>query len=202
MKSSTPQNEPKLQPPGAGIPFLHRIILSTFVVPLISKRTPPEQSRRNYEKLVQKLIEKISAVPAELRNQKVLVKPMRGLEDSSRYWSLNGVMEHLIIVSQGIEGGILSLASGKVPDRKADTAAVKPKHPDRDYLEEFRTYAPTLMQRIDEQLNKPGMNFDSPLKFSHPWFGPLTAKQWYWLLPTHEGIHYTQVKEILKGLKQ
>lgn len=88
-----------------------------------------------------------------------------------------------------------------MPEGEADTAKVKPKHMEQDALEEFKAYAPGLMARLDESLAKPGMDFHSPLRFRHPWFGPFTARQWYWLLGTHQGIHYRQAKRRWNGLK-
>ncbi|NDF16075.1 hypothetical protein EB061_12280, partial [bacterium] len=140
------------------------------------------------------------SVPADRRSVRVLVPSQPGLEDSSRYWSLNGVLEHLMIVSRSAEEIILSLASGNIPSGKADTAAVKPTGRDGDRLAEYREYAPGCLARIDARLSEPGMNADSLLTFRHPWFGEITAHQWYWLSATHLAIHYRQSKAIVKGL--
>lgn len=193
-------SEPKLQAPGAGLPFPQRMALKFWFGPIVSKRTPREKARTNYEALVQKLIREVSKISPDSRKKKILVKPLRGLEDSSRYWSLNDLLEHLLIVSRATEAAILSLSAGKVPTGKADVAAVKPHGLQQDLLQEFAAYAPTLIQKLDEQLSKPGMDFSSPLQYTHPWFGPFTARQWYWLLGAHLGIHYTQAKEIIKQL--
>lgn len=191
--------EPKLQAPGAGLPFSQRIFLKWITGPILSKRKSPAECRADYERLVDKFIQKASQVPAELRATRVLVEPMAGLEDSSRFWSLSGVAEHLLIVSRGMESIILSLSAGKIPGVKADVAAVKPRHQE-DSLGEYVNYAPALMKRIDDRLAEPGMNFHSPLKFVHPWFGGITARQWYWLLSAHQGIHYRQAKSIIEKL--
>jgi len=200
MKQNTEPTEPKLQPPGAGLPLIQRLMLRFFVGPVVSKRVPPAVSRARYESLNRKLIDRIAEIPAEKRAIRVLVDPMAGLEDSSRYWSLNGILEHLLIVSSSIEGVILSLSAGQIPDGKADTATVKPKNPTQDALPEFLERAPAFMKRLDERLAQPGMNLDSPLRFEHPWFGPMKARQWYWLLERHQVIHYQQAKRIIQGL--
>jgi hypothetical protein len=125
---------------------------------------------------------------------------MPGLEDSSRYWSLNEVLEHLLIVSRRMELVILELAAGRIPQGVADTAKVKPSHPDQSSLPEFIEYAPNLMKSLDEKLAGPNFDFDSALKYGHPWFGKITAKQWYWLLAGHHAIHLGQVNAILKKI--
>lgn len=190
--------EPKLQPPGAGLPLVQTVFLRLLVGPILSKLTPAKDNRKRYERLVSKIIERVSAVPEEKRKVKVLVDPIPGLEDSSRYWSLNEVLEHLLIVSKRMEFVILELSSGRVPDEVADTAKVKPSHADQSSLPEFREYAPELMKRIDQKLV--GLNFDSELKYLHPWFGKMSAKQWYWLLAGHHAIHYGQIKSIIKKM--
>ncbi len=196
--------EPKLQPPGAGLPLLQRLFIRLIAGPILSKVNTPAENRIRYERLVQKIIELVSSVPVEKRSLKVLVDPIPGLEDSSRYWSLNEVLEHLLIVSKRMEFVILELSAGRIPQGEADTANVKPSHPDQSSLPEFVEYAPNLMKRIDqriiEKLDDSKFNFDSALKYRHPWFGEITAKQWYWLLAGHHAIHLGQAKAVLKKL--
>ncbi len=193
-------NEPKLDAPGAGLPLLQRVLLRGVVGPFVSKIVPLEESRRTYEELTAKIIALIEKTPADQRAIKVLVPPQMGLEDSSRYWSLNGLCEHLLLVSRGIEGAILLISQGQVPPIEANVAAMKPKQTAQEIFNEFKAYAPGLMSRIDSATSGGGMNIHSKTKFRHPWFGNLTARQWYWVLGTHQGIHYRQAKAIAKGL--
>lgn len=198
--TETKETPPKLQPPGAGLPFTQRIFLKFWLGPFVSKRVPREQCRRTYEVFTHKIIHIVTNTPPEKRNIKMLIPPQPGLEDSSRYWSLNDTLEHLLIVSRGIEGIIVSLAGEKKPQGKVDTALVKPTKSDQDFLAEFQTYAPELMKRIDLKINQPGMSYDAQMLFEHPWFGGINLRQYYWLLGSHQGIHYKQVKEITKRL--
>ncbi len=88
------QIEPKLQAPGAGLPFIQRIALRYFIGPLQSKKTPWHVSKISYEKLTSKILNTAESIPAEKRKIKVLVYPIIGLEDSSRYWSVDMLLEH------------------------------------------------------------------------------------------------------------
>lgn len=182
------------------MPLAQRILLRLVIGPFSSKLKSPAQTRRDYERMVAKLIDRVSAVSEEARRVPVLVDPMPGLEDSSRYWSLNGVLEHLMIVSRSVEAVILSLSEGTLPDAKADIAKLKPRSLDQDRLAEYAAYAPGLLDRLDRELAKPGRDLASPLKFHHPWFGGFKARQWYWLLGVHQAIHGRQAKEITRGL--
>lgn len=197
MKNTTP---PALDKPGAGLPLAQMIAIRAWFGPFVSRLTPLVECRATYERVIGKLLEKVSAIPAAERGTRVLVDPINGLEDSSRYWSLNEVLEHLLIVTRGTENVILSLSAGKIPPGVADTAKVKPRGANQDTLEEFRAYAPGALARIDDAVKAPGMNLESPLRFRHPWFGPLTARQWYWLASSHVGVHYRQAKGIIAGL--
>lgn len=194
-------SSPQLAPPGAGLPWPQLLFLRFWMGPVTARRTPRAQTRERYELLTQKIISLVSATPVEARRIRVLVDPIAGLEDSSRHWSLNGVLEHLLIVSKNIEDVILTLSSGSMPAGVADTARVKPQNMVEDRLADFVDYAPELIQRLDRKLAEPSRNFESPLKFRHPWFGGFTAKQWYWLLAGHQAIHYQQVKGITQKLK-
>lgn len=198
---STLKPTPKLALPGAGLPLLQRLYLRFWVGPVTSKRIARSESRKSYEIITKKIIEIVTNVRAELRNQRVLVDPIFGLEDSSRFWSLNEVLEHLIMVSRNIEAVIIALSSGVIPNVKVDIAKFKPIDSEQDRLPEFINFAPELVARIDEKFAQPNINIHSHLKLSHPWFGPFTASQWYWLLSSHQGIHYKQIKGIIAGLQ-
>lgn len=193
--------KPKLAPPGAGLPLLQRLALRYWYGPVVSRRAKRSEIQLHYERLCTKLIGLVESVPAADRGTRILVPPQAALEDSSRYWSLNGVLEHLLIVNSAIEECILSLAAGKVPQKKADIAAVKPSESKGDQLGLFRDQAPGYLARINQKLAEPGRDADSALVFDHPWFGPLTAHQWYWLTASHLGIHYKQARQIVRGLQ-
>src|ERR1700722_8136809 len=95
--------KPQLQPPGAGLPRPQRLIIKLIMGPFVSRWTPKAKSQERYELLTKKIIEIVSVVPLEKRRIPFLVNPIMGLEDSSRFWSLNELMEHLLLVARNIE---------------------------------------------------------------------------------------------------
>lgn len=194
------QNEPRLQAPGAGLPFIELFVLKYWVGPFVSKSAKLNEIKTQYESINQKIINMVSKIDSDKRNQRVLVDHIQGIEDSSRFWSINGTLEHLMIVAKSISPVILELAQNKMPQGEAKIEMVKPKHHDQDALIEFQTYGANLLMDLAQKLLAPGMDINSALKFRHPWFGPITAKQWYWLLNTHQLIHYKQIKTIIKNL--
>jgi hypothetical protein len=201
-KPAAKGSEPRLQRPGAGLPLVERLKARYWVGPVLSKRGKPSQSRAQYEKTARKLIARVAKVPADARKRKVLVPRLPGMEDSSRYWSVNGVLEHLLVFNRLVERVILSLAAGKPPREEFDVAKMKPGHGTHDPIADFMAIAPDLLRRVDERLRDPGMNFNNTvMKHPHPWYGPLTSKQWYWLVAQHQDLHYQQLKAVIAGLR-
>jgi uncharacterized damage-inducible protein DinB len=138
-----------------------------------------------------------SVSPDNLSKQ-VLIPRLPGLEDSSRYWSVAMTVQHLVIVNQQIMQVVVSLSNGQVPSRTASTAAVKPS-PDvaadavsRQYEELMRTMVETLRETDTQRF--------PDAKYAHPWFGPLSAREWLLFVPFHQRVHYGQIKEIMRRI--
>ena len=123
----------------------------------------------------------------------VLVRRVRGMEDSSRCWSPYMIMRHLVMVDKGLLGMILLLSSGKSINRKVSPADVKPS-PDAgpEVMEEFRE----LLTRWQETLAGIG-GLRGRSRHVHPWFGSLDAHGWLALAAVHHGIHRKQMERVL-----
>lgn len=198
VSSQNDKNEPKLDVPGAGIPFYQRLFLRFFVKPLIANRSTWENSKLDFEKIHTKIYRELQNLSDEQLNHRILVPPMIGLEDSSRFWSVAMSIEHLGIVGRQIFQLIQLMTHGQVPNRKADTATVKPlgKLSAQAAKDDFLKYCSQDFALLNSQIGDP----KSPILFSHPWFGKMNAKQWYWLLSTHAVIHLKQIREIKSRL--
>ncbi|HRK08013.1 MAG TPA: hypothetical protein PLZ57_09620 [Pseudobdellovibrionaceae bacterium] len=214
MKSSQPQSTsssssrhstdssitPQLAPPGAGLPWPQRILLRYALGPLVSTRADWDESLEKLARRHAKIAEEWALIQPEDRGRRVLVPSQPGLEDSSRYWSAEMVLEHLWIVGSRIEGAALELSQGRVPHGVVDTAQVKPM----GRVDE--TNVTDWMQRLDEWMklattrlkDVPHPSRKSKATLTHPWFGEFRASQWVWLLGEHHGIHLRQ----LRGIRQ
>src|SRR3954452_1749768 len=117
--------EPKLGAPGAGLPPLE-----LFIGRLLFARRRRNGSREAFNSRLQferrTIRELIQGCSPEAAARRVLIKRVRGLEDSSRYWSIWMTLDHLRIVNLQISKTIESLAKGIVPPGKASTATIKP----------------------------------------------------------------------------
>jgi len=93
--------EPQLAPPGAGLPRIEQLIARVLFA-----RRRRNGSReafnahfRNEHELIRKMVE---ACSRDSGARRVLIQRVRGLEDSSRYWSVWMTLDHLRIVNSQI----------------------------------------------------------------------------------------------------
>ncbi len=191
---------PKLDAPGAGIPFPARLFLRFWLNPFVAGKEDPARSRHRFDRLHEKIREVYLSIPEAQRTARVLVRPIRGLEDSSRFWSAAMVLEHLEIVGSGIGEIIVSLSNEIVPDLKPDTAAVKPlgSRSGEEALLAYEKLQKNLMPSVESRIG----NLSAKARLDHPWFGPFTARKWYWLLGIHAGIHLDQIQQIRNELSK
>lgn len=197
--NTTPAPPPKLAPPGAGIPLPQRLVLKFVVRPLVIRRTPWEVSLKRFTRLHQKLKQEWAALDDATLTTPALVPPQRGLEDSSRYWSIALTARHLTIVGELMEKVIIELSHGRVFDKKVGTADVKPEtdHNSRSSIEEYVKFADGVVERLTRSVG----DQESPLVHEHPWFGDLRARDWLWVLAIHTSLHLRQIREIKKALR-
>lgn len=198
LQKNTTTQEPVLAPPGAGIPLPQKIMMRFFVKPFVAGRTPWEVSEANFHKINKKILSVMEGLTESQLETRILVPPQLGLEDSSRYWSIKMVLEHLLIVSGQVMYLIPELSKGIVPNEEADIAKMKPKN--ELSLETTVQKFKKLISTDFDQLNAAITSHSASAKFYHPWFGDMTAKQWYWLLAMHHGLHLKQIREIKKRL--
>jgi DinB superfamily len=128
-------------------------------------------------------------------SKRVLIERPRGLEDSSRYWSVWMTLDHLRIVHHAFIGVLESLANERMPEGKASTAAVKPdENVSAAVMIDYEDSCHALLATIDRI-----KNFKTRTQYPHPWFGPMDAHGWLALSGGHMAIHRTQIDRILKG---
>ena len=189
---------PKLAPPGAGIPWPQKMLLRFIIGPFVAGRTDWSISEDRFNKLTDKILKEIEGLNEPALSKKVLIPPQRGLEDSSRYWSIAMALEHLVIVGNAMSYAIKELTSNRIPLDKADTAKVKPLGvmSAENSVHEFKKFSCADYKKLFLSLD----DLNSKLKFEHPWFGMLNAKQWFWVLSIHHRIHLIQIREIKKSL--
>lgn len=189
--------DPQLAPPGAGLPTLE-LWAARLLFAL-------ERMRGNREAFVAKFKQERAAIralvdscPEAQRGERVLITRLRGLEDSSRNWSVWMTLDHLRITNSALMRVVTELTQGRVPQRKASTAAVKPSATvTADVEAAYENSCDGVLAVLAEK-----QDLKTEQRFAHPWFGPLDALGWAAIAGTHMGIHRTQIQSILLGLSR
>jgi hypothetical protein len=185
----------KLQPPGAGIPWLERA-LSRIGIWLLCQRLTREAASRWLVEEGQRMLILARALPPEQAARQVLIPRVWGIEDSSRNWSVLMTLDHLVIVNTEIASIIERLAAGETWEQRLSTADVKPR-PDQDggAVERFEECLDEYPRRVAALAG-----LRTRAKHRHPWFGPLNAHEWHCLAAGHQRIHRRQVECIMQRL--
>ena len=189
-------SEPQLAPPGAGLPK-PELAIARLIFAWQRRKGNRDTFNRKFQHergLVRALVQRCDDAMA---SQHVLIERVRGLEDSSRYWSVWMTLDHLRIIHGVVARTIETLARGAVPQGKVSTANVKP-NPDvtAAVVGEYEKSCEHLLATVAAI---PDLN--TAARHTHPWFGSLNAAGWHALAGTHLAIHRVQIERILAGLK-
>jgi hypothetical protein len=194
MKQEHP-SIPQLAAPGAGLPKIERFV-ANLMIRWKAARTGREKATAMFEAERSAILHLLDGLDAAALTRPVLINRLPGLEDSSRYWSLLMVVDHLRIVNRNIARVIASLGAGRLPEGEASIAAVKP--------------SPQVTQAVIDEFDQGCHDFASAvaavkdlkttLLFTHPWFGPMNAATWHFMIAFHMQLHHRQMNRILDGL--
>lgn len=187
---------PKLAPPGAGLPKMELLVAR-----LQFAWGRARGDRHSFDVAFQRERERVrgfvEGLDADSAVRRVLIERVRGLEDSSRYWSAWMTLDHLRIIHLGIARTIGALAKGVVPPGKASTAAVKPSpEVTAEVVAAYEKSCDDLRATVAgvKELN-------TSARYAHPWFGPLDAAGWHAMAAGHLRIHRQQIERIVEGLR-
>src|ERR1700730_4414864 len=180
-----------LQPPGAGLPAFEVAWLRVYFR-LACGVTSQNAAMQRFKLEGEKIVSLARSVPATQGTVRVLIDRITGIEDSSRYWSVFMVLDHLRIVDEGITRIIEDLSNDRPFAREVRFEGVKPGFDagpnvlDR-FVKSVAAYEATV-----NRLGKLGRRVRHP----HPWFGPMTAHDWHCLAGIHHGVHRRQIERI------
>jgi hypothetical protein len=193
--------KPITERPGAGLPFLEGLVLRYWIFPRLVKQLGRDGSHRLWTHESEKVLRLVESVPSERVVVPVLIHRLRGLEDSSRCWSILQTLEHVDTVSRLMVQTARSLEQGVVPSGTVSTADVKPQS--GWHASDWKTRWQQLSQDIGQALSshdyvEAKTNQGSQLRYEHPWFGPLTSVEWRALVSLHLRIHRQQIEAIAR----
>ena len=189
-------NTTQLAPPGAGLPTLERWFSRSLLLALrrfLSKDALTRWLLRETETL----LALAASLPEPLASQPVVIPRVTGLEDSSRGWSANMVVHHLVIVDSGIRQLAEALASDSVFERELRIAEVKP---DAAAGGEQHAMLRTAVDDYTRLIDSLG-DLRSTRCHAHPWFGQLDLRGWHALAAMHSMAHRRQMQHIVARQK-
>ena len=188
-------HEPKLAKPGAGLPFLEWAVAKYILLPPILKNSDKNKSLESFARSSQKILTTIKKLSIEELNERRLVPRLRGLEDSSRFWSVAMTMQHLCIVGDELRFTVLQLSEGKKISKALRVEDVKPAS--HVYSEEIIAEFEAMSDRFLNDTRNAEIDEFPDIKHAHPWFGPLNAREWLVFGGIHQNIHLKQIEAII-----
>ena len=188
--------QPQLESPGAGLPAFElawlRIMFRCACV-LISLNA----GLRWFKFEARKIVALAGRVSAAHVAAPVLIDRVVGIEDSSRYWSVFMVLDHLRIVDEGMTQIVQTLTDDRLFGQEVRIQDVKPSPQSGPetigrFLNAVDGYESTVTR-----LGTLGGRVRHP----HPWFGPMTAHDWHCLAAIHHWVHRRQLERIVRKLR-
>lgn len=191
----TTAHKPKLAKPGAGLPFVEWAVAKYIIFPQRFKNASKQTAIAEFASESAEIVRLAKSLSPEQQVERRLIKRLRGLEDSSRYWSVAMTLDHLSIVGSATTDLIVGLSTGKSGFKIIGTADVKPDVVDDPTLAltRFEQMTTQFLQAVTPLSFDP----DSTVKHPHPWFGPLNAYQWLVFAAPHQNIHRQQIAAII-----
>ncbi len=191
----TTAQQPKLAKPGAGLPFVEWAVAKYIIFPQRFKRASKQTAIAEFASESAEIVRLAKSLSPEQQVERRLIKRLRGLEDSSRYWSVAMTLDHLSIVGSATTDLIVGLSKGKSGFKLIGTADVKPDVVDDPML--ALTRFEQMTTRFLQALTPLSFDPKSAVTHPHPWFGPLNAYQWLVFAAPHQNIHRKQIESII-----
>ncbi len=187
---STP---PKLAPPGAGLPWFEALMVRCFGRRMFLSRLDWDSAQAAIARVSSRLAKEARAMDDVTLARRVLIQRLRGLEDSSRYWSPEMVLEHLVITGEMFTDYVVALSNGRPVADQRGIADIKP-HGElgQAVIARFVEVHEAIPARLAMEA---GSLREGPTHV-HPWFGKLTALDWLSLTAVHLGLHEKQWRAI------
>ena len=187
----------KFEKAGAGLPEFERLFIRVFLVPIVRISMNWTISRlliKREIKIIKKLLNNISNKQLQ---QKMSIQRTFAIEDNSRQFSVNEVLEHLVIAGTLVKNVIETLSKEKEVDFDIKIENVKPKENKENQLKYFLEFYQDYDKFIKNLPKK-----QSKTTKAHPWFVKFNNFDWNIFMFMHTFIHRRQIEAILNKLKR
>jgi hypothetical protein len=193
MKHAATPDMPQLAPPGAGLPWLE-LQAARFLFWRLRRRMNRTQLDAYFERERDLMLEMARSCSPQVAKERRLIPRLRGIEDSSRFWSVYMTLDHVRIVNTGAARVIQTLGRGHTMQGQASTANVKPSpEADASAIEGF-DHSCDLFLKYAQAI----ADLHTKERFAHPWFGLMDAAGWHAMGAMHIKLHRRQIERILE----
>lgn len=185
-----------IEPAGAGIPW-HERRVADLVLRIYASAAPPAAILRAFRRDARQALSLARGLSGEQGRTRVPIQRFPGIEGSSRNWSVYMTLDHLVMVNTAITALIHAICSDHNHGVEIRVEDVKP-HADAgaDRIQALES----VVERYTDMIQRLG-SLRSRQRHPHPWFGPLTARQWHALAAIHNRTHRAQIERILRRLR-
>lgn len=183
--------------PGGGLPRGEFLVIRILLIPAVRIFFTWHISFWLFTRETRRIIELLETLSEEERLRQVIIDKTFAIEDHSRQFSLNMVIEHLCITGRKVSDIIASLTDEKSYEEAVTIEGVKPFANRSGTLNDFKTFYGEY-EKFFAQLPKKQSNMTKP----HPWFKSFNNFDWNAFMYMHTFIHRRQIQAIIKALKE
>jgi hypothetical protein len=187
----------KFEKAGAGLPEFERLFIKLFLVPIVRITMNWTISRLLIKREIKIIKKLLSSISADKLLQKMSISRTFAIEDNSRQFSVNEVLEHLVIAGTLVKDVIETLSKEKEVEFDIKIENVKPKENKANQLEDFLEFYQDYNKFIKDLPKK-----QSKMTKAHPWFVSFNNFDWNNFMFMHTFIHRRQIEAILNELKR
>ncbi|MBI3874338.1 MAG: hypothetical protein HY307_04985 [Arcobacter sp.] len=185
----------KLAKAGTGLPDFERLFIKRVMVPTVRALFTWEIALFMVKKEVSIIANLVKNIDSQDLKKQIIIERTFAIEDDSRRFSINMVLEHLIIAGSLVKETIVSLSNEEILADDIKIENVKPFENSEKALDKFLDFYASYLKTIKDLPKK-----QSIATKKHPWFVGFNNFDWSIFMYMHTFIHRRQIQEIIKNL--
>jgi hypothetical protein len=193
----TSHEQEGLDPVRAGIPW-HERRIADLGLRIYASFVSPAAILRAFRRDALQARTLAQGISEEQGRLQVRIPRFPGIEEASRDWSVYMTLDHLVMVNTAIMVLLHAMCSDHNHGAEIRMEDVRP------HADAGRDRIPALeaaVERYTDVVERLG-TLRSRERHTHPWFGPLTARQWHAVAAIHNRTHRAQIEKIIRRLQR
>lgn len=186
-----------LEKPGAGLPNIERLFIKNILVPFVRIFFTWDIALLLIKREVNIIKKLVNSLPKYKLQQQPIIDRTFAIEDDTRQFSINMVLEHLTIAGTGLMYVISSLSKEEEFTKDITIQGVKPYKNKENQIDEFSEFYKKYYHFIKNLPKK-----QSKITKKHPWFVEFNNFDWNIFIYMHTFIHRRQIQAIISKLEE